>query len=113
MDRRSLITRGLATVVAVGVAPAAFAMPSSEFDRALAAWRKERAIFANGHIPDDVAQEAVKRIDAAFIRLLHVPSRHVGDVSTKLDALIVEYDDCQFPAELVELIAADARRLAG
>ena len=111
MDRRSLITRGLATVVAVGVAPAAFAAPISDFEHRLAVWRKERAIFDQGYISDEAANAAMARIDEAFLKLIHTPARHAGDIADKLDAFSVEYDDCTYDADRMAIIAADARRL--
>lgn len=45
MDRRSLITRGLATVVAVGVAPAAFATTPKPDSAIIAAWNSRAAAY--------------------------------------------------------------------
>ncbi|MFT4056291.1 MAG: hypothetical protein QM681_17440 [Novosphingobium sp.] len=46
MDRRSLITRGLATVVAVGAAPTAFAAPAAADAAIVAAWDRRAGAYS-------------------------------------------------------------------
>ncbi len=46
MDRRSLITRGLATVVAVGAAPAAFATTQAGDSAIISAWNRRAAAYS-------------------------------------------------------------------
>lgn len=110
MDRRSLLSASLATVVAVGVAPAALATPLSHFERAHSAWKKARSAF-DVPLNDEASSIAITKVDQAFEAMLRAPARHSGDIGIKLDAMLIEYEGSEWDEDRVRLIAADAHRL--
>lgn len=111
MDRRTLLAAALVAPVAVA-APTALAATSTEFERALAEYRSARRSF-NNPIPDDVSMAACERLDATFEILLRTPSRHAGDLATKIEILIAEYDESIIDEDRLRLVALDARALSG
>lgn len=103
MDRRSLITSGIATAVAVGVAPAALASQAQaqtdEWASALREWKALKAEYNRhpygsclpGHPNHDVweaeAADIGERESTALFRLLEMPAPDMRALLQKLKIL--------------------------
>jgi hypothetical protein len=89
-------------------------MAASPFAAALTEYRQARANFE--HVAstsgDGASRTAGKASDGALGRMIAAPSSTVADLATKLETMLVEYQDSDWDEDRVRLIAADARRLA-
>lgn len=108
LTRRTLF--GAMAIAPVVLAAPAAAFGSSEFERALAAYRHERKAFDVART-DAEGNAACEHIDCAFLRLLKAPARNGADIAAKIDAFLVEYEDSIMDEDRLKLIAEDARRL--
>jgi hypothetical protein len=89
-------------------------MAVNHFGTALIEYRQARANFE--HVAStaeaDESRAAGTASDNALGRLIAAPSSTVADLATKLETMLVEYQDSEWDEDRVRLIAADARRLA-
>lgn len=127
MDRRTLIS-GLAlapvAVAAPAVAQTMLCAPVDTIDAAIAEYQRQRAIddahpFGTTRMDDpryeELSADCSRQIAitmAAFEKVIDTPSRNAGDIGRKLEIVLREYGDCEFPDDVIERIAADAKRLA-
>lgn len=115
--RRAVLASGPALIALASCqgSPALASMrKSGEFDAAHAAYQTALAAFLrdDNDLTDHTSQNLANDVDAAFSRLLQTPSRDSADLAAKLEAYLVEYEDCMMDEDRLRLIASDARRLA-
>lgn len=84
------------------------------FSAAHAAYRTARVHFEHtAPIVDADTCAAIGRAsDNALGVMIAAPSNSVADLATKLEIMLVEYEDSEWDADRVKAIAEDARRLA-
>jgi hypothetical protein len=89
-------------------------MGPTTFSNALEVYRRMRANVEEtaSHRSDDESRKVGKACDDALGCLIAAPSDTVADLATKLETMLVEYEDSDWDEDRVRLIAADARRLA-
>lgn len=89
-------------------------MDNTIFSIALADYRRLRADFDSIAALEDVDQSkaAGTASDNALGLMIASPSKTVADLATKLEIMLVEYEDSEWDADRVKAIAEDARRLA-
>lgn len=85
---------------------------NSAFTTAFTAYRVAHAHFMRDDLPEKAGIAALHASDDAFHRVLEAPSATIGDIATKLETYLVEYEGSSWDSERLALIAADARRLA-
>ncbi len=89
-------------------------MSPTTFSNALEVYRRMRADVEDtaSHRSDDESRKVGKACDDALGSMIAAPSDTVADLATKLETMLVEYEDSDWDEDRVRLIAADARRLA-
>ena len=87
-------------------------MAATHFGAALADYRSFRAEFNRIAELDDASRIAGTASDQALGRMIAAPSQSTADLATKLEIMLVEYEDSEWDADRVRVIAEDARRLA-
>jgi len=89
-------------------------MATTPFSTALTDYRSFRAEFNRiaELDDDDDSRIAGTASDQALGRMIATPSSTVADLATKLETMLVEYEDSEWDADRVRAIAEDARRLA-
>lgn len=120
-DRRAFLAAGMGTIVAVGVAPAAFATtiaPAANraaWDAALADWRKAHKNLYDWRGPEDVPSSICDAETATWRRMLDTPAPDRAALKVKLDQLlkVEECVDCTnaWDADEVRQTMADVARL--
>lgn len=125
--RRQLLAAAVAAPIAA-TAPVVMAQqfvcaPSNELDIAIARFRKAWAAYQAHPIHrtrfDDPDYEQINAdgtlsgnlADQALEVALRVPPRSGQDISTKLELVLAEYQDCELPENLIQIVADSARHL--
>lgn len=123
MSRRFLV--GAMALAPIAISAPAVAMASvSEFPAALADYQHWRELYVN-HISGELlssdpgyeeawadSNRVAEHSKRALRRMLLTPSRNASDLAVKIDAVTEEYRYFEFPDDLMEIISADAKRLA-
>lgn len=126
MDRRTLITAAALAPVAIAAPAVAQTMlsPAHPLDAAIAEYWRLRAIdddhpFGKILMSDPRYEELRADCErrsaltiAAFEKVIDMPSRTGSDIGKKLEMVVEEYRDFDFPDGIIERIAADAKCLA-
>jgi len=93
-DRRAFLAAGMGTIVAVGVAPVAFAATiapttnRSAWETALAEWRAARHELENWHGSDVVSDQLCDVEIVAWRKMLDTPAPDSAALKVKLDELL-------------------------
>lgn len=84
------------------------------FSEAHAAYRTARVHFERTApiVDADTSAATGRASDNALGLMIAAPSDSVADLATKLETMLVEYEDSEWGADRVRAIAEDARRLA-
>lgn len=126
-DRRAFLAAALVAPIAIAAPATAHALTcqsNSDLEAAITRYRDAWAEYQAHPVHDTLLDDpnyvrinndgdlVADRSDQALEAALRLPSRSGKDIATKLELILSEYENCELPERLIQIVADDARSLA-